>query len=230
MQIIELPAKKREKVGKQASKQARREGAVPAVLYGHGINPVSVEVQEKDLLHALHTKAGENVVLDLKIDGANLKESTCLIKEMQHDPRTDQIAHVDFTIISLTETITVSIPVHVRNSEEAVGVKEGGVLDVIHHEVEVECLPTNIPEGVEIDIKKLAIGDIIYVKDVAMPEGVKCMLEDEEAFVTIHPPRVEEEEKPSEEAEQPEVIEKGKKAEEGEEGSEAAPAAEEKES
>ena len=222
MAKVNLGAKTREKVGSQASKQVRRDGFIPATLYGHGMKPLALAVGVKDFSKALHTKAGENVVLDLQVEGVKLKESTCLIKEIQHNPITDEIAHVDFTVISLTEKIEVKVPLVVLHADEAAGIKEGGVLDVIHHEIEVECLPTQIPEKFEVDIKGMKIGDIVHAKDLKMPAGVACKLDGEEAIITVHPPA--KEEIPVEEgagaATEPEVIEKGKKVE----GEEEAPA------
>ncbi len=222
MASVNLAAKPRTTTGKQAAKQVRREGFIPANLYGHGMKPLQLQVGAREFYQALHTKAGENVVINLKVDGVQLKESTCLIKELQHNPVTDKINHVDFTVISMTEKIDVKVPVVVTNGADAAGVKEGGVLDVVHHEIEVECLPTDIPEKIEIDVKAMKIGDSIHTKDLTMPQGVVCKLNAEEVIVALHPPA--KEEAATEEAVgEPEVIEKGKKVAEGEEA--AAPAA-----
>ena len=227
METIPLAAKPRTEVGKKATKQTRRQGKVPAILYGHGMKPLSLEVGVRDLYVALHTRAGENVVISLKVDGVKLKESTCRIKEIQHNPVTDEIAHVDFTVISLTEKITVKVPLVVEHAEEAAGVKEGGILDVVHHEIEVECLPTQIPEKIEVNVKEMKIGDAIHRRDLVIPTGVECKLPPEEVVVSLHPP-AKEAEAPTEEApSQPEVIEKGKKLEPGE-GEVAAPGPEKK--
>ncbi len=225
MATVNLAAQVREKIGSQGAKLDRREGFIPATLYGHGMKALSLKVAKKDLGAALNTKAGENVVITLQVEGVKLKESTCLIKEIQHNPVTDVIDHVDFTVISLTEKIDVKVPLVVFHGDEAPGVKEGGILDVIHHEIEVECLPTAIPEKIEIDVKNMAIGDAIHAKDLKMPEGVTCKLDAEDVVVALHPPM--KEVAPSEEAgpAEPEVIEKGKKPAEGEEAAAAAPAA-----
>ncbi len=225
METMKLQATSRTTTGKRSSKDVRRKGSIPAVLYGHGMTPLSVEVNYREFDKALHTKAGENVLINLQVEGVKLKESTCLIKEIQHNPVTDEIAHIDFTVISLNEKIEVKVPVLVSHAEEAAGVKEGGVLDVVHHEIEIECLPTEIPEKFEIDVRAMKIGDAIHLKDLKIPKGITCKLDDEEVIVTLHPP-AKEEEKPLEEgAVQPEVIEKGKKLEEGEEGEAPAKAA-----
>jgi large subunit ribosomal protein L25 len=222
MASVNLAAQPRTKVGKQGNKSLRREGFVPAILYGHGMKPLSLQLQEKALWSALHTKAGENVVLNLKVEGVQLKESMCLVKEVQHNPVTDKIQHVDLTVVSMTEKIDVKVPLVVKNQAEAPGVKEGGVLDIIHHEIEVECLPTDIPEKIEVDAKGMKIDDAIHAKDLNLPKGVTLKLAPEDVVVALHPPM--KEEAVTEEAApgEPEVIEKGKKIE-GEEGA-AAPA------
>jgi large subunit ribosomal protein L25 len=223
MASINLGAQPRTSVGKQASKAVRRNGFVPANLYGHGMKPLSLQVQSKDLWSALHTKAGENVVLNLKVEGVQLKESMCLVKEIQHDPVTDKIKHVDFTVVSMTEKIDVKVPLVVNNSAEAPGIKEGGVIDIVHHEIEVECLPTDIPEKIEVDAKAMKIGDAVHAKDLPMPKGVTCKLDPDDVVIALHPPMKEEVSAEEAAVGEPEVIEKGKKIEGAEEG--AAPAA-----
>ena len=226
MAKVTLAAKTREGSGTIASKKVRAQGNIPGIVYGHGMKPVSLQVNEKELLTTLHTKAGENVVIDLKLEGAKLKESTCLVKEIQHHPVTDRINHVDFAIVSLTETIHVKVPIVVENQDESAGLKEGGVLDVIHHEIEVECRATEIPEKFTVDVKEMNINDVVHIKELSFPSGVKSLLEADEAIVAIHPPTVEEEAAPVEEdaTAEPEVIEKGKKPEEGAEGGDKAAA------
>lgn len=224
MDTVSLAVKTREPDGTRVARAVRRAGKIPAILYGHGMQPLALEVDRKALIQSLNTKAGENVVLDLKVEGANLKEKTCLIKAIQHNPVTDEIQHVDFAIISLTEKIVVNVPLIALNTGEALGVKEGGILDVVHHELPIECLPTQIPEKFEVNVKDMKIGDAFHVKDIAYPEGVACKLDPEEVIVALHAPKKVEEATAAEgEAAQPEVIEKGKK-DEAKEG--AAPAAE----
>ena len=224
METMKLGAKPRTEVGKKSTKAARRGGLIPAILYGHGMKPLALEVAQREFYQALHTKAGENVLIDLKVPGVSLKESTCRIKDIQHNPVTDEVAHVDFTVISLTEKITVKVPIAIQHAEEAAGIKEGGVLDAVHHEIEVECLPTQIPEKIIVDVKAMKIGDAIHAKDLNIPQGVECKLDPEEVVISLHPPAKEEVPSTEEQPTAPEVIEKGKKPVEGEEGAvEAAP-------
>ncbi len=223
MQTFELQAKSRTPDGTRKARAVRRNEMLPAVVYGHGMEPLAVEVPERAFLKAIHTKAGENVLVTLQVEGVKLKESTCRIKDIQKNPVTDKIDHIDFMVISLTEKITVKVPVVLLHVEDAPGVKEGGSIDLVHREIDVECLPTQIPEKVEIDVKPMKINDAVHAKELSLPEGVKCLLPLEEVVFAIHPPR-EEEVKPAEEgaAAEPEVIEKGKKEKEGEEGAPAA--------
>ena len=226
MATMQLAASVREKVGKEAVKKVRRAGFVPVSLYGHGMKALSLQVGAKDLYAALRTKAGENVVLNLQVEGVKLKESICLIKEIQQNPVSENIDHVDLIVISMTQKIDVKVPLVALHSLDAPGVKEGGVLDLIHHEVMVECLPTAIPDRIEVDVKAMKIGDTIHAKDLKLPEGVKCKFDAEDVIVALHPPM--KEAVATEEAglaAEPEVIEKGKKPAEGEEAAPAAPAA-----
>lgn len=227
MDTFELQVKPRTADGTRKARGIRRNEMIPGVVYGHGMKPLSLEIPERAFLKALHTKAGENVLITLKVEGVKLKESTCRIKDIQNNPVTDKIDHVDFMVISMTEKITVKVPVVMLHVEEALGVKDGGVLDLVHHEIEVECLPTEIPEKIEVDVKAMKIGDAIHAKDLGIPEGVQCLLALEEVVVALHAPQ-KEEVKPAEEGEaaaEPEVIEKGKKEKEGEEAAKAAPVA-----
>lgn len=220
MQIINLAVNERSIRGSKKARALRRAGKIPAILYGHGMQPLSLEVPRKSLLSTLHTKSGSNVIVNLQLDGVKLKESTCLIRDLQHNPVTDEIDHVDFTVISMTEKIQVNVPLSTVNGEESPGLKEGGILDVVHHEVRVECLPTQIPENIVVDIKGLKINDAIHARELKLPEGVTCLLDAEEVVVAVHAVK---EEKVAVEGEEsvttePEVIEKGKKPVEGEEG------------
>jgi large subunit ribosomal protein L25 len=231
MKTIELQVEVREGVGKRLVKAVRREGKIPANLYGRGIDPTPLAVTKKAFFDATHTKAGANALISLKIQGAKTKkDTTCLIKEVQQNPVTDAIVHVDFAAVSLTEKIRVNVSIVVRDAENSHGVKEGGILDVVHHEIEVECLPTDIPDRIEVSGKDLKIGDTVHVKELTLPSGVVPILEGDEVVVALHPPRKEEEVvalPAAEGATEPELIEKGKK-EKPEEAAEAAPAKPEK--
>ena len=219
MEKVILKAEIRTGVGKSASKDLRNKNLVPANVY-KAKSAVNLQVSKDELDNVLHTKAGENVIITLKITGGNTKDKTVLIKEIQRDPVKDGILHVDFNEISLTEVLKVNVPLASRG--EPVGVKvDGGVLEHIMWELQVECLPTDIPEKIEVDVSGLKIGDAIYVKDLKIPEGVKVLADPELIAMIVKPPRVEvPKEEVVEAAEEPELIRK-KKEEEGPEGAEA---------
>ncbi|MBL7092069.1 MAG: 50S ribosomal protein L25/general stress protein Ctc [Candidatus Omnitrophica bacterium] len=214
MEKINLKAKLREELGKEAVKKLRAQGLIPAVVY-KGRNSLNIKVPSKDFLEVIHTKAGENVVVNLQIESKKLPR-TAIIKETQYHPVRGNVLHVDFNEISLTEVLTVKVPIAVKG--EAQGIKEGGVLEHALWEIEVECLPTQIPENIPVDVSPLKIGDSILVKDLQLPGGVKVLSDPETTVVSLAVPRAEEEEvaKPEEEAVEPEVIMEKKPEEEEE--------------
>lgn len=220
MKTVELKVLTREKLGKNHAHRIRKGSRIPAILYGSKLVPIPLEMDLKDFQKVLKTEAGENVILTLKIGGVKKgNEHTAIIKEIQTDPVTDALYHVDFNAISLTQKIRVKVPVHAKG--EAPGIKEGGVLEHVHHEIEVECLPAEIPEKIEVHVDQMNIGDAIHVKNVTFPAGVICILDPEEVIFTVLAPMKEEVVPPPEEApKEPEVI--GKKKEEGAEAVEAA--------
>ena len=212
MKTVPLKANVRTELGKQAVKKLRAQKRIPAVVYGVGIKATPIVVNVDEFHRATHTKAGENVVIQLAVQGPKNFEKTVVIKEIQHDPMSDAVEHVDFNAISLTEKIKVNVQLHLIG--EAPGLKEGGVLDVVHHEIEVECLPTNIPERLEADISSLKIGDSIHIREIKFPAGVVPQMAEDEVIVAIHAPRAEEvPAAPEEAAAEPEVIGKEKKEE-----------------
>lgn len=220
MEKIQLKAEIREESGKKPNKKTRAEGFVPAVVYKEGTETVSLKINEKELAHALKTKAGANVLITLKISGDKSKDRTVLIKDVQHHPIKEQILHVDFHEISLTEKLTIDVPIGTKGEAEGV-VKEEGVLEHILWELKVECLPADIPAKIEVDVTKLKMGDSILVKDIQAPAGVKILNSPDQTIVTVKMPQAE---KPAEEAveevTEPELIREKKEKEEaeGEEG------------
>ena len=232
MDFVELIANVREGRGKEINKKLREEGLVPACVYRKGEDSLGLRIDKKNLTKTLHTEAGENVIIKLTIDGTEKKkERTVIIKEIQKDPVKDHILHVDFQEISLTETLKVRVPIVGKG--ESVGVKqEDGVLQQVLWEVEIECLPTNIPEKIEVDVAGLKIGDSIHVKDIQVSEGVKILVEPESVVFSVERKKEVEEAlatPPEGELTEPEVI-REKKEESEEDAEEAAekPAKEEK--
>jgi large subunit ribosomal protein L25 len=219
MAVIALSGKRREDLGKGGARKARKSGEIPGVLYGHGEKPVAVSVGARAFQVALHTHKGGNPIVNLAVGGS---EFTALIRDAQYDPLSRQVIHLDFQHISLTEKIEVRVPLNFTGL--ALGVKDGGgILEAILRDVEVRCLPTAIPAGIDVDVAALNIGDSIHVRDLSIPD-VEILSDPDATLVTVVPPTVIEE-KPAEAVEgaepsaaEPEVIAKGKKDEEGAEG------------
>ena len=229
MEKITLNAKERTDLGKSSSNYLRKAGEVPGVVYKDGKQGINVQIVSRDLWHALHTEAGENAVITMNIgDGDKRVEKTVILQEAQRDPLNDKFLHVDFHEISLTDKIKVKIPVVVKG--EAPGVFEDkGILTQVIWELEVECLPTEIPEHIDVYVNELHIGDAIHVKDLTIADSVELMVDGEQVVVSVSVPKAEEVEEPEEVAEteeEPEVIKKGKKDEEETPGDEKAPGAE----
>jgi large subunit ribosomal protein L25 len=168
MERVKLNAQKREETGKNKTKKLRKADVVPACLYKRGKETKNLKVDKRSLFHALHTKAGENVILDLLVKDDTKQARPVMIKEIQYHPIKDEVLHVDFSEISLTEKIKVNIPIATKGTAEAV-TKEDGALEHIMWEVEVECLPTDIPEKIEVDVSALKIGDKVHIKDLNIP-------------------------------------------------------------
>ena len=227
MEQAKLVVEERPKEERKSAKAIRLAGRVPAVVYHKGDVTKAVTLGDKDLHRVLHTEAGRNVLIDLKIKNEkNAKPRTVVVKEIQYHPVSGNALHVDFHQISLTEKIRMVIPVVEKG--ESVGVKtEDGVLEFPLREVEVECLPTEIPEHIEVDITNLHMNDAIFVKDLPLPSAVNILNDPEMLVVKIAPPHVEKEpEEALEEAAEPEVIGEKKEEEEGEEAKEEKPAEE----
>jgi large subunit ribosomal protein L25 len=188
--------------GKNASRRLRKEGKIPAVFYGHGIGTVNLALNKKDIIDVLRSDSGENTIFKVSYDS---KTSNAMIKDIQRDPVTDEVLHVDLVLIVMDKAMRVSIPITLVG--EAVGVKsEGGFIDSMTREVEVECLPKDIPENIEVDIQDLHLHQSIKVADIQVPEKVKLVSDPEAVVVVIAAPTKEEVEVKEEEEEEEEVI------------------------
>ncbi len=173
MKTVELKGTVRSLLGRRGVKKVRKEKQIPAVVYGHKVKPLSISVDYKEF-EIMINSAGGNALIDLKVKGERALNEKVLIKEIQHHPVSDSITHIDFNVISLTEKIQIKVRLVIKG--EAPGSKAGGILDVVHHEIEVECLPTQIPEKLEADISKLEIGHAIHAKELIFPNDVECLL------------------------------------------------------
>jgi large subunit ribosomal protein L25 len=215
---FKLEAEKRDGTGKGVARKLRAQGQVPAVLYGHGMAPVSVSVDAKDLGHALHTDAGANVLVDLHVGS---DKHLVLAREIQRNHLRGDFLHVDFLVIRRDEKITVQIPINVEG--ESPGVKQGGVVE--HHlwEISAESLPGDVPQSIEVDISKLEIGDSFRVGDLATLAGVTIFTPAEETILSVVTPQVLEVEEAEAEGAEVAEGEEGAPAAEGEGGEGATP-------
>lgn len=220
MEQFELHATVRKTVGNSPARALRRIDQVPAVLYGPQAETVMLSVNKRDLEQILKKSNVGQVILNLVIQNGQKISKMAMIKELQTHPVSGSFLHVDFYEIDMNRKIRVMIPVVAAG--KAVGVEEGGILQIVRRELEVLCLPGNIPEVIEIDITALDIGDAVHVEEIPMADGVEVIADSNFTVLTIVSPKVEE---IVEEAE--EELEEAEAAE-GEEASEdAEPAAEE---
>jgi large subunit ribosomal protein L25 len=202
-------AEPREGRGSQAAKRLRRKGLVPAVLYGHKEETISVSLPAAEMEKAI--RHGVRVV-DLRAGG---KEEKALIKDVQWDHLGKELLHVDFARVALDERIVVSVPLELRGT--APGLNAGGVLDQPIHTLSVECLAISIPESIRVNVGELQIGQSVYVRDLIMPPGVTAMSDPDAIVVHVTTPVVEPEATPAPEAAElaePEVIGRPKAEEE----------------
>jgi large subunit ribosomal protein L25 len=206
---VVLNAQKREGTGSHRAYKLRKQGLVPAVVYGHKEKTVSISVSHDDLFSAI--KHGARV-LDLKADEGT---ETALIKAIQWDHLGKDILHADFERVSKDERITVHVRVELRGI--APGVTGGGVLDQPLHSVDVECLAIAIPESIRVNLAELQLGQSIYVRDLKLPDGVKMISDPDAIVVHVTSPQAEEEAAPGEGAAEPEIVGRRVAEEEGEE-------------
>lgn len=227
MEEIFLDVQPREELGKSKLKDLRRGGFIPAVVYAEGKESLPIKVSHKQLLQLIHHYRIESMVINLSFNPAaqakpsSVKTRACLIKEIQYDPVKGDILHIDFNEISLTKAIKVNVPVAAKGQPQGVKL-EGGSLEQILWEIEVECLPTDIPKGIEVDVSQLKIGDSIHIKDITFPSNIKVLNAPGAIVFSVSAPIKEEVAAApveGEEKQEPEVIKEKKEAapEEGKE-------------
>lgn len=206
-----IRAEKREEFGKNASYRLRKRGKIPVILYGSGTLSVPLTLEKKDVFRILKSETSENTIFEVSF---NSEKRNAMIKEIQKDPVTDEIIHADLIQIAMDKAVRVSVSIVLKG--EAVGVKmEGGFIGFVTREVEIECLPKNIPDNIEIDISPLHLNQSLKIEDLTPPEGVEIVSDLSTVVVLVEAPAVEEvevEEKEEEgiigEEEEPEVIKK----------------------
>ena len=191
MEQVAITAQRREETGKGPAYRLREQGLVPGVAYGLGREHMVISVSRKELASALGTERGANVLIDLQIEGIKVdKDTAAIVKEVQRHPISREPLSVDLQWISLTEKITVQVPVEVEG--EAPGVEEGGVVDLIMHQVQVACLPAAIPDHIMVDITGMEINDTKHADQLQLPPDVEILADLAETVVTISPPIKEE--------------------------------------
>jgi large subunit ribosomal protein L25 len=221
MAEVRLKALVRNGNGKGASRRTRAEGRVPAIVYGRGMEPVSISVDRREFVTALHTDAGMNVLLDIEIDGDT---TLALTRELQRDPVRGTLLHADFVKIDRTQEVEVEVPVHLVG--DSPGVKEGGVLENPLFQLHVKSLPGNVPESIEADISGLSIGDALRVAELAGGRDFEILNDPDAVVASVAAPISEAELEAMEAeagavAEEAEAVAEEAPAEETEEGGEA---------
>jgi large subunit ribosomal protein L25 len=189
MAMRELTIRKRDGIGKGPARRLRRAGQVPAILYG-GASPVNVAVAPKDVLRLIQGHEGSTQLFRVTLEGT-AEAKMAIIRDMQFDPVSEDLIHVDLQEVAMDRAIQVTVAVHAVG--EAIGVKETqGILEMVLREVRVSVLPGNIPAFLEADVSSLAIHDVLTVKDLKVPEGVRVLNDPNQAVVTVAPPAAEE--------------------------------------
>jgi large subunit ribosomal protein L25 len=207
MAEVTLEVSRREQTGKEVAKKLRRDGKVPAVVYGGHKEPVAITVDRKTVSELIQkSEHGIRSIFLLKMAGSD-QQRHAMIKDVTIDPMSRRMLHIDFVRVIMDETVRVTIPVHLNGT--AAGVKEGGLLDFQVRELHVECLPNAIPDSIEVDVTPLAGHDYFRIKDLQLPEGVKVLDDPERVVVGVTHAKAEAEPEAAAVAE-PEVIKKGK--------------------
>lgn len=199
---FEINADAREGTGRSDTRRLRRTGRVPAIVYGGGKDPSSVTLDQNKLFHQMEHEAFYTSILSLKLGS---QAQSVVVKDVQRHPAKSTVMHLDFQRVVEDEEITITVPIHFLGEEAAIGVKEqGGVIEHALTDVEISCLPANLPEYLEVDVSALQLDEILHLSDIKYPEGVtstQLAHEHDSPVVAIHPPRRVEEEETEAEAE-----------------------------
>ncbi len=176
-----LQAETGRRAGSSDARRLRADGKIPAVVYGHGMDPIAVSVDRRELRQALSGAAGMNTILDLTVDGTVYPS---LIKDIQRHPVKRSVQHVDFIQVNLNEEIVVSIPIHLQGEAKDVSAN-GGLVDLAMQELQVRTTPRNIPDGVTIDVSEMTMDTVIRVEDIPLPSGVLAEADADAPVVTV---------------------------------------------
>ncbi len=188
-----LAAELRSDTGKGASRRLRHADVVPAIIYGADKEPAMITISHKDLAHACEDEAFFSHILSMEVNG---KAEQVIIKDMQRHPAKLQIMHADFLRVDAKHALHVNVPLHFLNEESCVGVKEGGLVSHLMTELEVSCLPADLPEFIEVDMANIAVGESVHLTELILPEGVSSLIliqgeGHDQAVAAIHMPRAE---------------------------------------
>jgi len=219
MEKIFVKADARSEVGKGAARSLRRDGMLPAVVYSGG-DSKPVTIHGKDMTKLIFAGTGDHALITIELheDGSKKSEHSVLVKDYQTDPVSDELLHVDFIEVSLKELVKVTVPIVILN--DPIGLKMGGIIEHHLRDIEVECLPTQIPDSYEVDASHIDIGHSLHISDIAEKDGIKIISDPAGVILNVSAPKVEEEvvEEGAEVGAEPELVgEKGK--EEGKEES-----------
>ncbi len=192
----ELNVTIREPGGTGASRRLRRSGQVPGVMYGAGKDNAHIVFDHEDVMHKLEIEAFHSAIIDVKVDG---KSQQAIVRDVQMHPYRRQVMHIDFQRIRATEKFEISVPIHYMGEEEAPGVRiDGGIFSRLMNDVQISCLPADLPEYLEVDVSALDMSASVHLSDIKIPDGVTITSlahEGEDlAIATIMPPKIEEEE------------------------------------
>lgn len=216
--IDRIKLEKRDETGKQACRKGRNEGNIPGVLYGPGYpGSVPFYVSAEKIAPVTHSGRWETARLEVEVPGG--KKETCLMRDLQKDPLSGEILHMDLLQLQKGHKISVNVPVEIIGREKCLGIKQGGVFELLVHEIEMEVLPREIPDSFVVDISSLPLEGVVRIADLSLPESAVLMLSPEEVVVTIGHARVEAapaEEEEEEESMEVKVVSKGKAKEEEE--------------
>jgi large subunit ribosomal protein L25 len=208
--VLNLAAEARDRVGKGAARSLRRAGRIPAIIYGDKKDPLAISIGGFELGNELKTRGFYRRLYDISVDG---EKHRVLPRDLQRDPVTDRPLHVDFLRISAGARINVAVVVIFANEEESPGLKRGGVLNIVRHDIELSCPAASIPEALHVDLTGLEIGDSVHISQIALPDDVEPVISDRDfTIATIAAPTVVVEEDKAEEGEE------GIEGVEGEEG------------
>ena len=216
---VRLEVHPREQVGSRVSRRLRKDGLIPGVLYGRSLTkPISIP--ERDLRHALTGGAGLHTILDVVVDGDGDKAHPSIIKDYQQDPVKLKLIHVDLQEVRLDQPIQASVAITLVGGEDAPGVREGGVISLVNREINVEALPMEVPEHIDVDVSAMEMGDTLRLTEVVVPDNVRVLDDPEETVIaTLTMPTREIEPEPTEEelaeGEEGEEVAEGEEAPEG---------------